>query len=136
MVVQIHLQVIAQKIQEIYSTSVGASINWNPIEDLTLDGTIRSENYSDFGNAFVWKVSGAYTINDKYTLRSSLSTGFRAPTLHQIYTQKAQYSFVPGQGIQVGGLVNNVSSQAGLLGIPIERRNFNKLYIWYRWKSE
>jgi hypothetical protein len=25
---------------------------------------------------------------------------------------KAQYSFVPGQGIQVGGLVNNVSSQA------------------------
>jgi iron complex outermembrane receptor protein len=35
-------------------------INWNPIEDLTLDGTIRSENYSDFGNAFVWKVSGAH----------------------------------------------------------------------------
>ena len=95
-----------------------ASLNWNPTENLTLDGTIRSENYSDFGNAFVWKASGAYTINDKYTLRSSLSTGFRAPTLHQIYTQKAQYSFVPGQGIQVGGLVNNVSSQAGLLGLP------------------
>jgi iron complex outermembrane receptor protein len=95
-----------------------ASLNWNPIEELTLDATIRSENYSDFGNAFVWKASGAYTINDKYTLRSSLSTGFRAPTLHQIYTQKAQYSFVPGQGIQVGGLVNNVSSQAGLLGLP------------------
>jgi len=95
-----------------------ASLNWNPIENLTLDGTIRSENYSDFGNAFVWKASGAYTVNDKYTFRSSLSTGFRAPTLHQIYTQKAQYSFVPGQGIQVGGLVNNVSSQAGLLGIP------------------
>ncbi|MFQ3180474.1 MAG: iron complex outermembrane receptor protein [Polaribacter sp.] len=94
-----------------------ASLNWNPTENLTLDGTIRSENYSDFGNAFVWKASGAYTINDKYTLRSSLSTGFRAPTLHQIYTQKAQYSFVPGQGIQVGGLVNNVSSQAKLLGI-------------------
>ena len=93
-------------------------MNWNPSENLTLDGTIRSENYSDFGNAFVWKASGAYTISDKYTLRSSLSTGFRAPTLHQIYTQKAQYSFVPGQGIQVGGLVNNVSSQAGLLGIP------------------
>ncbi len=88
-----------------------ASLNWNPSENLTLDGTIRSENYSDFGNAFVWKASGAYTISDKYTLRSSLSTGFRAPTLHQIYTQKAQYSFVPGQGIQVGGLVNNVSSK-------------------------
>jgi iron complex outermembrane receptor protein len=95
-----------------------ASLNWNPTEEWTIDGTIRSENYSDFGNAFVWKLSSAYTLSEKYTLRSSLSTGFRAPTLHQIYTQKAQYSFVPGQGIQVGGLVNNVSSQAGLLGIP------------------
>ena len=46
-----------------------------------------------------------------------MSSGFRAPTLHQIYTQKAQYSFVPGQGIQVGGLINNVSTQAKLLGI-------------------
>ncbi|MFT6722586.1 MAG: iron complex outermembrane receptor protein [Flavobacteriaceae bacterium] len=35
-----------------------------------------------------------------------------------MYTQKAQYSFIPGQGIQVGGLINNVSTQAKLLGIP------------------
>jgi len=95
-----------------------ASLNWNPLKELTLDGTIRAENYSDFGNAFVWKASGAYTISDKYTLRSSISTGFRAPTLHQIYTQKAQYSFIPGEGIQVGGLINNVSPQAGILGVP------------------
>ena len=93
-------------------------MNWSPSDDWTLDGTVRSENYSDFGNAFVWKLSSAYQLSDKYTLRGSVSTGFRAPTLHQIYTQKAQYSFVPGQGIQVGGLVNNVSSQAKLLGIP------------------
>ena len=95
-----------------------ASLSLDPSEDFTMNATIRSENYSDFGNAFVWKVSSGYTISDKYTLRGSVSTGFRAPTLHQIYTQKAQYSFVPGQGIQVGGLVNNVSAQAGLLGIP------------------
>ncbi len=95
-----------------------ASLSLDPSEAFTINATIRTENYSDFGNAFVWKVSSGYTINDKYTLRGSLSTGFRAPTLHQIYTQKAQYSFVPGQGIQVGGLVNNVSAQAGLLGIP------------------
>ena len=95
-----------------------ASLSLDPSEDFTMNATIRSENYSDFGNAFVWKVSSGYTISDKYTLRGSVSTGFRAPTLHQIYTQKAQYSFVPGQGIQVGGLVNNESAQAGLLGIP------------------
>lgn len=87
-------------------------------EDFLLNGTVRLEDYSDFGEAFVWKISGRHKfLEDMITLRASISTGFRAPTLHQIYTQKAQYSFVAGQGIQVGGLINNVSPQARLLGI-------------------
>jgi iron complex outermembrane receptor protein len=94
------------------------SLDYDVSDAFLLSGTIRSENYSDFGNAFVYKLSTRYKVNDAFTLRGSLSSGFRAPTLHQIYTQKAQYSFVPGQGIQVGGLINNVSTQAKLLGIP------------------
>jgi iron complex outermembrane receptor protein len=94
-------------------------LSWDITKDLLLNGTVRLENYSDFGNAFVGKVSAHYKfLNDKFTLRASGSTGFRAPTLHQIYTQKTQYSFIPGSGIQVGGLINNVSPQARLLGIP------------------
>ena len=88
-------------------------------DDFLVNATARLENYSDFGTAFVWKVSSRYKLADnKVTLRGSASTGFRAPLLHQIYTQKAQYSFVPGQGIQVGGLINNVSREARLLGLP------------------
>ncbi|MDW3208508.1 MAG: TonB-dependent receptor [Reichenbachiella sp.] len=94
-------------------------LSFDVTEDFLLNGTVRAENYSDFGQAFVWKLSSRYKLmDDKMTVRASASTGFRAPTLHQIYTQKAQYSFVPGAGIQVGGLVNNVSPQAKLLGIP------------------
>lgn len=87
-------------------------------KDFLVDATARVENYSDFGNAFVAKLSSRYKFwDDKITLRASASTGFRAPSLHQIYTQKSQYSFVPGQGIQVSGLVNNVSPQARQMGI-------------------
>ena len=94
-------------------------VAWDVTDDFLLNGTIRTEDYSDFGSAFVWKVSSRYKLaGDKATIRGSVSTGFRAPTLHQIFTQKAQYSFIPGAGIQVGGLVNNVSPQAKLLGIP------------------
>ncbi|WP_211573872.1 TonB-dependent receptor [Maribacter aquivivus] len=94
------------------------SLDYDVTDAFLLSGTIRTENYSDFGNAFVYKFSSRYKFSDAFTLRGSISSGFRAPTLHQIYTQKAQYSFVPGQGIQVGGLINNVSTQAKLLGIP------------------
>lgn len=88
-------------------------------ENFLINGTARFENYSDFGDAFVWKFSTRYKLlNDKLTLRGSVSTGFRAPALQQIYIQKAQYSFVPGEGIKVQGLVNNVSPQAKLIGVP------------------
>ncbi len=88
-------------------------------KDFLINGTARVENYSDFGSAFVWKLSSRYKFaEDKVTLRTSLSTGFRAPSLHQIYTQKSQSSFVAGQGIVVQGLTNNVSSSALINGIP------------------
>jgi iron complex outermembrane receptor protein len=88
-------------------------------KDFLINGTVRYEDYSDFGDATVWKVSSRYKfLDDKVTFRGSISTGFRAPTLHQIYTQKSQYSFVPGQGIQISGIINNVSPQARQLGIP------------------
>ncbi len=94
------------------------SLDYDVSDAFLLSGTIRTENYSDFGNTFVYKLSSRLKLSDNLTARASLSSGFRAPTLHQVYTQKAQYSFVPGQGIQVGGLINNVSTQAKLLGIP------------------
>ncbi|WP_299134394.1 TonB-dependent receptor [uncultured Tenacibaculum sp.] len=95
------------------------SVEWDATKDFQLNGTVRAENYSDFGSTFVWKVSSRYKFaDDKYTIRASASTGFRAPTLHQIYTQKKQYSFVAGSGIQVSGLINNVSREARQLGVP------------------
>lgn len=87
-------------------------------ERLLFNAALRAETYSDFGEALVWKLSSRYKITDQVTARGSASTGFRAPTLHQIYTQKLQYSFVAGQGLLVTGLINNVSPQARLLGVP------------------
>ena len=102
-----------------YNVGAYADLAFDLTENFLINGTARLENYSDFGDAFVWKISSRYKLaDDNVVLRGSISTGFKAPTLHQIYTQKAQYSFVPGQGIQVGGLVSNVSREARLLGVP------------------
>jgi iron complex outermembrane receptor protein len=91
---------------------------WDISDSLLVDGTGRYEKYTDFGSAFVWKLSTRLKVSEQVTLRASASTGFRAPSLAQIYTQKAQYSFVPGSGIQVSGLVNNVSESAAALQVP------------------
>ena len=87
-------------------------------KDFLINGTVRAENYSDFGNATVWKVSSRYKfLEDKLTFRGSASTGFRAPSLHQIYTEKSQSSF-QGGSIQITGIINNVSTAARTNGVP------------------
>ena len=102
-----------------YNLGVYLDVALDITEDFLVNGTVRYEDYSDFGSATVWKASTRYKFSDdKVTLRASVSTGFRAPSLHQIYTQKSQSSFVPGQGIVVQGLINNVSSAARASGVP------------------
>jgi iron complex outermembrane receptor protein len=101
-----------------YNIGYYASASYDFSDNFLVDGTIRFEDYSDFGSKSVWKISSRYKfLDDKVTLRGSASTGFRAPTLHQIYTQKVQSSFAAG-GIQLEGIINNVSSAARLRGIP------------------
>ncbi|TBR19432.1 MAG: TonB-dependent receptor [Chitinophagaceae bacterium] len=101
-----------------YNIGYYAGFSADLSKDFMIEGTARYEDYSDFGNASVWKISSRYKLaEDKVVLRGSASTGFRAPTLHQIYTQKVQSSF-GGGGIQLEGISNNVSAAARLYGVP------------------
>jgi iron complex outermembrane recepter protein len=87
-------------------------------KNFLVDGALRTEKYSDFGSALVWKLSSRLKLaDDKIVLRGSISTGFRAPTLHQIYAQSTQASFSNGT-INLSGLFNNGSKEAFALGIP------------------
>lgn len=92
--------------------------SYDVTKSFLLNGTVRAEKYSDFGSAFVYKISSRLKLaGDNLVIRGSVSTGFRAPTLHQIYDQSTQASFSGGL-IQTSGLFNNNSKQAFLLGIP------------------
>lgn len=56
-----------------------------PIEKLRLDLAGRLEDYSDFGDTTVGKLSARYEVTDSFALRGTASTGFRAPTLAEAY---------------------------------------------------
>lgn len=45
----------------------------------------RVDKYSDFGTTFNPKLAAKYTINENYLVRGSVGTGFKAPTLSQLY---------------------------------------------------
>ncbi|MDX1908338.1 MAG: TonB-dependent receptor [Bacteroidia bacterium] len=66
-------------------------------EAFLLSLALRYENYSDFGSTFNYKAAARYTIGKAVTLRASASSGFRAPSLAQIYYNLKFTNFVGGQ---------------------------------------
>ncbi len=72
----------------------------NLTEDLMVAGAARLENYSDFGDVVTGKVAARYSILDNLSLRGSVSTGFRAPSLQELnYTTTATVFITDENGI-------------------------------------
>ena len=101
-----------------YNLGAYLDATWDITKNFLIAGTVRAEKYSDFGDAQVGKFSTRLKLaDDKIVLRGSVSSGFRAPTLHQIYAQSTQASSAGGT-IVLSGLFNNGSKEAYALGVP------------------
>ncbi len=68
-------------------TNVGvyADAELDVSEEFLLGTALRYEHYSDFGNTLNLKMAYKLKMCDQVSLRGSFSTGFRAPSLAQIY---------------------------------------------------
>ncbi|MCK5820967.1 MAG: TonB-dependent receptor, partial [Bacteroidales bacterium] len=77
----------------------------------------RYENYSDFGGTLNYKIATRYKIVDNLMIRGAHSTGFRAPSLHQLYFNRVNTQFIGGLPFDIGTFGND-SKAARLLGIP------------------
>lgn len=82
-----------------------------------VSAAFRFENYSDFGSTFNYKIASRYKLTDHINIRAAHSTGFRAPSLQQIYFNATATQFVGGTAYEVGTFSNN-SEVADILGIP------------------
>ncbi|MBC7568986.1 MAG: TonB-dependent receptor [Spirosoma sp.] len=82
-----------------------------------VEGAVRFENYSDFGSTTNFKFATRYKLTNNINIRGAASTGFRAPSLAQIYYNATSTQFVGGVPFEVGTF-GNASQPAKLLGIP------------------
>ena len=99
------------------STALYVDFEMEPINKLLLDFAARYENYSDFGGNLSGKVAGRYKLTDNFSLRGSVSTGFRAPSLQQRFLTKTSTVFQGGVAFDDATLPND-SKAAQTLGIP------------------
>lgn len=87
-------------------------------ENFLLSGALRFEDYSDFGSTLNFKVASRYKFNENMAIRGAISSGFRAPSLHQIsFTSTATNFDTTTSEIFEVGTFANTSAIAEAFGI-------------------
>lgn len=76
----------------------------------------RYETYSDFGDQAIWKLSSRYQLIDWLSVSAGFASGFRAPSLHQVYFSNVSIQFVDDESVRIGTF-NNESTVASAFGI-------------------
>ena len=105
----------------------GADIDFT--EKLLVSVAGRYEDFTDVGDNFSWKVASRYKVSETTAVRASVSTGFRAPSLHQQKLSNTQYIIVSGSTEPLlQGTIQNGTTAARSLGIqdlfPETSQNF------------
>lgn len=102
-------------------------------EMLLLSPAVRYENYSDFGNTFNGKLSARAQLAGSLALRGSASTGFRAPSMQQIYFNNTSTQLNQGV-LRTVGTYRNDSDLAKAIGVPELKeetsRNFSAGFVF------
>jgi iron complex outermembrane receptor protein len=81
-----------------YRTNIAAytDVELDITKGWMIAAALRFENYSDFGSTTSLKFASRYKVTDDLSVRASVSTGFRAPSLAQIHFNSTFTDFVAG----------------------------------------
>ncbi|MEM9600348.1 MAG: TonB-dependent receptor, partial [Pseudomonadota bacterium] len=91
---------------------------------LTLQGAIRYEDYSAFGDTFDYKIAGLFKVNDGLRFRASHSTAFHAPTAGQANITNVTTQNVGGVLVDQGTIP--LSSAAGQIAADFIEATFGE----------
>ena len=102
-------------------------VDWeaNLTPSLTVDAALRGEHYSDFGSTTTAKLAGSYKFGSSFLLRGAASTGFRAPSLQQLYFSSTFTDFINQQPLDVV-LAPNGSTITNAAGVPALKQEKSK----------
>ncbi|THD67859.1 TonB-dependent receptor [Robertkochia marina] len=98
------------------NVSLYADAEFDLTEAFMVSTAVRFEEYTDFGSTLNGKLASRLKLGEHFNLRGSVSTGFRAPSLAQLYYNLKFTNFIGGQALE-SLLSPNASPVTGSFGI-------------------
>ncbi|WOH39362.1 TonB-dependent receptor [Thalassotalea fonticola] len=111
--------------------SVYAEISVPVTEKLAVEAATRYDRYSTFGGATTWKLGATYSFTDTFMIRSVAATGFRAPSVSELYAGNSgsfDYLADPWEHAQDAQILVNYTGDDNLS--PEESESFTFGAVW------
>ena len=99
-------------------------------------GAVRFEDYSDFGNTTTGKLSLRYDFTETFAVRGTVSTGFRAPGVQQLFYSQRSTNIDPTTGLLADTLTaRQNSSVTRAFGIdPLKEEESTSATLGFSWR--
>ncbi|MFJ6023677.1 TonB-dependent receptor plug domain-containing protein [Brevundimonas sp. NPDC092305] len=117
-----------------HNVGVYLDLEGEVVENLTLSGAVRYENYSDFGDNVSGKLAARYDFTPNFAIRGAVSTGFRAPSLQQQYFTQTAILYISNVPYETGTFpsVSPVGLALGGTALEAETSTNYSLGLVYR----
>lgn len=111
-----------------YSTEYGAdslrqhqlgiysALNWNSRQGLNIEAGGRVNIHSEYGSKMVFNLNPSWLINNKWKLFANLSSGFRTPSLYQLFSEYGNPELKPESAVTGEAGLQYFSKQPGFTG--------------------
>lgn len=118
------------------SHALYAELESTPTAELTTQVAVRHERFSDFGSTTNGKLAASFKLSPALLLRGAASTGFRAPSLQQVFFSSTFTDFISGVPLDVV-LAPNGGAVANAAGIPrLKQEKSNNLTAGFTFKPD
>lgn len=117
-----------------HNVAIDAGLEGSLTQRLSASAAARIEDYSDFGRASAVKLSGRYVVADALSVRGTVSTGFRAPSLAQQYFATTSTNLINGALVEAGTFPVESAAAQALGAKPLRAEKARQASVGLQWQ--
>lgn len=99
------------------------------VPDLFTSFGVRVDDHDRFGSEVTWRIAPTYLIRPTDTrLKASIGTGFKAPSLYQLYSEFGREELDPEESLSYDvGVEQSFNERSLTVGVTVFRNDFDNL---------
>lgn len=114
-----------------HQTGIYTALNYNH-KALSIEGGGRWNNHSQYGENFAFNLNPSYLIQDQWKFFANLSTGYKTPSLYQLFSEYGNNSLSPEKSLNMeGGIQYFTTDQKASLRATFFHRDVEDLITFF-----